>query len=1211
MDTNGTRYGSWRPPEASPISSTSVELAGSEVMAPITDSGLSYPVSMGCKSAFLECVDMQQVMEELAGVERVCNSMIARLPSSTNPPNECLSDNSQAGVQENNQTNFQSEAANFPSTGVSQARVFVDLSSDDESREDGEVVQDCTVTAPVNVLPPFQHGPFPNAENYQFKRKGLGVNNGQEDVDYEAHVFQVPRDLLQINDNEVDEATWNERAELLAGGYKAEFSAGIQETRLKKKQKAARKEKVTFMQDQIISIDSDNEDTDKIGIPSIPTFIESDAALNWKNLSGKDFTDIIGGSVVKKLKEKTPKISAEERAEKRKEKEKEKALVQERREDRWKRKLLAEKARLSKKEKEDQDSEEDYELRGRNDHTEKSSKKVVEPEEEVRQITSRLNGEKVVYEPYVWRNNTDDIDEEDSGLDDVWQDMATVVAVSSTLNVDPLPVQNTIDSVSKGNGIEDYAGEVRKVCEDGEHVHIDFDEDMGYYCDHCGAMDLDLPQEKTKSAEDENSGVQKKPCDHKFHGYKDEVGQYCLLCGLVRRDIQKTFIAEAFKQKTPAKPKISEPKEHEVMGATSRVNLRVRDVNSNEEPGIVEGEIDLHLHPLYDEKLHPHQRDGFTFLTKNLLGDKHGASVGCILAHAPGTGKTFLMVSFIQSFLARFPEGRPIILAPKIMLKTWKDEFEKFKVEDIPTFDLNGCNPVGVNDDEEEGEGDSCLPAHVKLNLKENRAKVLHEWQGSRGVLLMSYTLFAILTEKGLSEKVLLESLDHRISKVLLDAPDLVVLDEGHLARTKKTKILRCLMRMRTKRRVLLSGTLFQNNFKELYTLLKLCREDFMTSRPDYARRLDELCGASVVKNGGTNPTSSLRQKTNSRRQHEENIFTHDFGDILENYVRHGVSSEEETERINSVVQNLRALTASFVHWYPGKILETLPGLVEFSVHLNLTELQEKVISELPTRGRYHMSRYCKVLAACIHPSLVKYEENIERLDPERLLGSVTSENLEAEAFQGVKIEFIVRIAELCVKANEKLLIFSTNLVPLSYIEEVFIRKWAWVRGQQIVRLDGTMAEHDRQAVISLFNNKQAKEGAEAHVLMASIKACKEGITLVGASRVIIIDSPDNPSVVRQAVSRAFRIGQKRKVYVYRLVTNNREEEELFNRSVNKEKLSKVLLDRVGKTTTNIGEFLQELSPSEVKDELLSKLVQDDGGRAINVIYRYNASGLC
>lgn len=253
--------------------------------------------------------------------------------------------------------------------------------------------------------------------------------------------------------------------------------------------------------------------------------------------------------------------------------------------------------------------------------------------------------------------------------------------------------------------------------------------------------------------------------------------------------------------KIPARSKSTDSKELEGKGETSRVSLRVREIDGLEDSG--DGEVELHLHPLYDQKLHDHQRDGFAFLTKNLIGDKKGGSVGCILAHAPGTGKTFLMVSFIQSFLARFREGRPIIIAPKIMLKAWQDEFEKFKVEEIPIFDLNGCNPVGMTYDEEDGD----LPAHMKLNLKENRAKVLHEWQGSRGVLLMSYTLFAILIEKGQSEKALPESLDHQISKVLLEAPDLVVLDEGHLARTKKTKILKSLIQMRTKRRVLLSGT--------------------------------------------------------------------------------------------------------------------------------------------------------------------------------------------------------------------------------------------------------------------------------------------------------------------------------------------------------------------------------------------------------------------
>lgn len=86
------------------------------------------------------CSNQPQKSKELVGVERVCNSMNARLRGSTNPPNECLSDNSQAGVQENNHTNFQSKAANFSSIGVSQVWILVDFSSFHESREDGEVV---------------------------------------------------------------------------------------------------------------------------------------------------------------------------------------------------------------------------------------------------------------------------------------------------------------------------------------------------------------------------------------------------------------------------------------------------------------------------------------------------------------------------------------------------------------------------------------------------------------------------------------------------------------------------------------------------------------------------------------------------------------------------------------------------------------------------------------------------------------------------------------------------------------------------------------------------------------------------------------------------------------------------------------------------------------------------------------------------------------
>ena len=85
------------------------------------------------------------------------------------------------------------------------------------------------------------------------------------------------------------------------------------------------------------------------------------------------------------------------------------------------------------------------------------------------------------------------------------------------------------------------------------------------------------------------------------------------------------------------------------------------------------------------------------------------------------------------------------------------------------------------------------------------------------------------------------------------------------------------------------------------------------------------------------------------------------------------------------------------------------------------------------------------------------------------------------------------------------------------------------------------------------FNNSP-----DSKVFFGSIKACGEGISLVGASRIIILDVHLNPSVTRQAIGRAFRPGQKKKVFVYRLVSADSPEEEDHSTCFKKELISKM-----------------------------------------------------
>uniref|UniRef100_A0A0A8ZRR0 Helicase C-terminal domain-containing protein n=1 Tax=Arundo donax TaxID=35708 RepID=A0A0A8ZRR0_ARUDO len=91
--------------------------------------------------------------------------------------------------------------------------------------------------------------------------------------------------------------------------------------------------------------------------------------------------------------------------------------------------------------------------------------------------------------------------------------------------------------------------------------------------------------------------------------------------------------------------------------------------------------------------------------------------------------------------------------------------------------------------------------------------------------------------------------------------------------------------------------------------------------------------------------------------------------------------------------------------------------------------------------------------------------------------------------------------------------------------------------------------------MMDAFNNMKS----EAKVMLASTKACCEGITLVGASRVVLIDVVWNPSVGRQAIGRAYRIGQKKIVYTYNLIADGTKEMEKYNRQAKKEHMSKML----------------------------------------------------
>jgi DNA repair and recombination protein RAD54 and RAD54-like protein len=127
---------------------------------------------------------------------------------------------------------------------------------------------------------------------------------------------------------------------------------------------------------------------------------------------------------------------------------------------------------------------------------------------------------------------------------------------------------------------------------------------------------------------------------------------------------------------------------------------------------------------------------------------------------------------------------------------------------------------------------------------------------------------------------------------------------------------------------------------------------------------------------------------------------------------------------------------------------------------------------------------------------------------------------------------------------GEKVLIFCHNLSPINHLVKLIEVVFGWRLGEEVLVLQGDQELPIRSDAMDKFNGDRR---GSRKVLIASTTACAEGISLTGASRLVMLDSEWSHSKTRQAIARAFRPGQERKVYVDLLVASGTWEEDKYN----------------------------------------------------------------
>ncbi|XP_050540610.1 transcriptional regulator ATRX homolog isoform X2 [Daktulosphaira vitifoliae] len=561
------------------------------------------------------------------------------------------------------------------------------------------------------------------------------------------------------------------------------------------------------------------------------------------------------------------------------------------------------------------------------------------------------------------------------------------------------------------------------------------------------------------------------------------------------------------------------------------------------------------VHPNFVKCLKPHQIKGVKFLWQSVFETldhaKNHPGSGCIIAHCMGLGKTLQIITLIHTLFSHSEIGikTVLIIAPHCTLENWIREFDKW-LQDIPGRSIPIINL-----------------ADSKTYI--SRANAIQEWTNGYGVLIASYNMFrSIVNFKDVEKKY-----PSIISGLLDPGPDLIICDEGHLLKNHESLLSKSFKKLKTRRRIVLTGTPMQNNLKEYYCMVEFVFPNILGTMKEFTNRF-----INPITNGQYSDSTLHDVKLMKRRSHvlhkilkgiiqrfDYSVLT-PFLPPKHEYVIYLKLSELQIKLYKHFLDNHRQPDL-FTNFFILKLIWTHPKLLSIHV-MNVKKKIEK-------------QKYKELEAQFLNDESDKsdLEEGIEENAGEKLLSV-----LELNKTRGTDLDpnwwkplipkrsmlnsvhpfskFIMMFAILkeCEEIGDKVLLFSESLYTLDLIQE-FLENTedihdqagpygnSWIQGEDFFRVDGNVSVKIREECCQKFNDIS---NTRLRLLLLSTRAFNLGINLVAANRVIIFDVTWNPSLNVQSIFRVFRFGQTKPCYVYRLVSEGTMEEKMYNRQISK-----------------------------------------------------------
>lgn len=473
-------------------------------------------------------------------------------------------------------------------------------------------------------------------------------------------------------------------------------------------------------------------------------------------------------------------------------------------------------------------------------------------------------------------------------------------------------------------------------------------------------------------------------------------------------------------------------------------------------------------------------------------------NVGGIIGDEMGLGKTIQIVSFIAGLHYSGLLKKPVlIVCPATVMNQWVNEFHRW----WPPLRVCILHSIGSGMDlkhEESLEETLANSEQGKVSLNS-----INKLKGAKSIVDSVSRVGHVIITTYVGLRI--------YSNLLLPKKwGYCVLDEGHKIRNPNSDISLAAKGVKTTHRIILSGTPIQNNLTELWSLFDFVFPGRLGTLPVFQSEF-----SIPIKLGGYANATNVQVQTAYK-------CAVVLRDLISPYL-------------------LRRMKVD--------VAADLPKKTEKVLFCKLTQIQRdnyvkflqspdlKSIFEGKRKALFGIDILRKI---CNHPDLVERD----------ILMHKKGYNYGAPEKSG-KMQVVKALIELWKSQGHRSLLFCQTRQTMDILNRM-------IRGLdnfKFLVMDGTTPIGQRQTLVDQFNDDTSID-----LFLLTTRVGGLGVNLTGANRVIIFDPDWNPSTDVQARERAWRLGQTKDVFIYRLLTAGTIEEKIYHRQIFKQFLTNKIL---------------------------------------------------